>query len=393
MKRNFAVLTVLIALVGLIAVPVWAQTAAPAPAPAKGDVWSKYDIRVYGRVKVDLHYDTVEFVRYNDFIGAIEGGTATTDYENDSTNFNPRDTRFGFEVSHTDGDWTGLGRFEIDFYGDNAVNNLEPRMRLGYVNMVNNATKTSILVGQDWIPVAQLNPNTVDFGILTAAGNLWWRVPQVTVRQKISDLELLVSAMRHRRVATNDEQIMPWLLGRVAYDLGMIGKGSYVALGGGYEEEEVVSTLSGQSEDVTRYLLALELRLAMGPFSLRAEPWIGQGIDDEFLRYDLGVNAARTTPIAIQSVGGFIDLTYAVTPKLALTVGYGIDDPKDEDVVGLTGNDRVFDKNTQTFVNAWYALTKAIKVGAEWIYVETERPDPIGDRDGNRFTVSTFYEF
>jgi len=130
-------------------------------------VWSKYNMRLYGRIKFDLNYDTAEFKKYNDFIGVVK-----EDASNDSVNFNPRDTRFGFETSHTDGNWTAKGRFEIDFYGDNNGNNLIPRMRLGYVDLANNSSGTSLRAGQDWIPVAQQNPATIDFGVLTAAGNL-----------------------------------------------------------------------------------------------------------------------------------------------------------------------------------------------------------------------------
>lgn len=385
--------------------------AAPAQPASKQSVenlvWTKYNMRLYGRVKVDLNYDTAEFVRYNDFVGAVKAGAS---YRNDSVNFNPRDTRFGFEASHTDGDWTGLGRFEIDFYGTNSVNNLIPRMRLGYVNMIHNPTKTSILAGQDWIPVAQLNPNTVDFGILTAAGNLWWRVPQVTVRQDWCGLQFLLSAMKHRRQETSEENRMPWLLGRVAYagDLiqtgGLFDKGSYVALGGGYRTDTVSKTTTDPGTRVERYLLAAELKLVRGSFTLQAEPWLGQGMGDEFLRYDLDVNTHASDsalPEPIWSIGGWVDLTYKATPKLSFTVGWGIDDPKDEDLRGISfttiaaadqaTRDRQFTMNQQIFVNSWYQLTKAIKVGAEIIHIKTERFN--ATNSGNRYTVSTFYEF
>lgn len=388
-----------------------AKAAPPAvAAPARlveGDVWTKYNMRLYGRVKVDVNYDTAQFEKYNDFIGTVKAGPS---YTNDSTNFNPRDTRFGFETSHTDGDWTGLGRFEVDFYGTNSVNNLIPRMRLAYVKMVYNPCDTSILVGQDWIPVAQLNPNTVDFGILTAAGNLWWRVPQVTVRKQIGDFEVLASAMKHRRQYTTEEDRMPWVLGRIAYNEGLLGKGNSVALGGGYRTESVYkTTTSAEGHRIERYLLAAELKLAHGPFTLRAEPWIGQGIGDEFLRYDMSVNYHNGTgdtanPEAIWAIGGFVDLTYKVNPKLSFTVGYGVDDPKDEDLGGITftnydslsdtvkaQRDRQFTMNSQLFFNTWYQLTRAIKVGAEWIHLKTERFSETNS--GNRFTVSTWYEF
>jgi hypothetical protein len=380
----------------LAEIKVAAKAAPPAMAapakPVEGDVWTKYNMRLYGRVKVDVNYDTAQFEKYNDFVGAVRAGSS---YRNDSTNFNPRDTRFGFEASHTDGDWTGLGRFEIDFYGTNSGNNLIPRMRLGYVKLCYNPCNTTILVGQDWIPVAQLNPNTVDFGILTAAGNLWWRVPQVTIRKQIGDFEVLASAMRHRRVETTEENRMPWVLGRVAYNGGLLGKGDYIALGGGYQTESIYKTASATNgHRIERYLLAAELKLVRGPWSLRAEPWIGQGIGDEFLRYDLSVNShssGAANPEAIWAIGGFADLTYQANPKLSFTVGYGVDDPKDEDLSGISLNDRQFTMNSQLFFNTWYQLTRAIKVGAELIHLKTERFSETNS--GNRFTVSTWYEF
>lgn len=379
-----------------------AKAAPPAPAkPVEGDVWTKYNMRLYGRVKIDVNYDTAQIYN-NDWAATVKTGSG---YTNDSTNFNPRDTRFGFEASHTDGDWTGLGRFEVDFYGSNAPgdsgNNLIPRMRLGYVKLLYNPCDTSFLIGQDWIPVAQLNPNTIDFGILTAAGNLWWRVPQVTVRKQIGDFELLVSAMKHRRTDTADEARMPWVLGRMAYDGGILGKGNSVALGGGYRTETLYKTGAIDGHRIDRYLLAAEFKLARGPFTLRAEPWIGQGIGDEFQRYDMSVNYHDGTgdtanPEAVWAIGGFVDMTYQANPKLSFTVGYGVDDPKDEDVVGIgdnTGADanRQFTMNSQLFFNTWYQLTKAIKVGAELIHLKTERFSETNS--GNRFTVSTWYEF
>jgi hypothetical protein len=60
-----------------------------------------------------------------------------------------------------------------------------------------------------------------------------------------------------------------------------------------------------------------------------------------------------------------------------------------------------FSENLQTYVNTWYSITPAIKVGAEWMYVDTERKE--GDTDpnpGNNYSKSysqilgsVFYNF
>jgi hypothetical protein len=353
-------------------------------------VWSKYNMRLYGRIKFDLNYDTAEF-KYNDFVAAVK-----EDASNDSVNFNPRDTRFGFEASHTDGNWTGKGRFEIDFYGTNAGNNLIPRMRVGYIDLANNSSGTSLRAGQDWIPVAQQNPATIDFGVLTAAGNLWWRVPQVTLRQKLGDVELLLSAMKHRREDTEDEERMPWFLGRVAYNFG---DGNLVALGGGYRTGEYIYTPEDEptvhtSKDIDRWLAALELKLNLGPVLLKAEGFWGKALGKDFLRYDMDVNDSDpNNPKEIEAIGGFISLTANATDDLTVSAGYGIDDPRNDDMKTMRGSlgDRQFTKNSIAFLNTWYKVTKGVKVGAEIMYVETER---FSSTDaGMRYTLSTFYNF
>jgi len=344
-------------------------------------ILSKYNMRLYGRIKFDLNYDTAEF-KYNDFVAAVK-----EDASNDSVNFNPRDTRFGFEASHTDGNWTANGRFEIDFYGTNAGNNLIPRMRVGYIDLANNSSGTSLRAGQDWIPVAQQNPATIDFGVLTAAGNLWWRVPQVTLRQELGDVELLLSAMKHRRIDTEEEERMPWALARVAYNFG---DGNLVALGGGYQSNEYGQT----GKDIDRSLAALELKLNLGPVLLKAEGFWGDALDKDFLRYEMGVNDSDpNNPKEIESIGGFISLTANATDDITVSAGYGIDDPRNDDMKTMRGSlgDRQFTKNSIAFINTWYKVTKGVKVGAEIMYVETER---FSSTDaGMRYTLSTFYNF
>jgi len=395
--------------------------------------------QLYGRVKMDYHYDTARIERYNDFVGAIKNryyakptsyvDNSTTPwsiktktdyiydktYKNDSTNFNPRDTRLGALVYHKRGDWLIKGHTEIDFYGSTDGNNILPRIRLAYVDLYNEKTKTDLRFGQDWIPVAQLNPSTIDFGILTAAGNLWWRVPQLTVRQKVfENWELLGSLMMHRRTDTSSEERMPWVLARIQYKDGVLNKifdkGSMIALGGGYKHQTVKSGDASfpkkylhfnekDERDIDRWVLAGEwlfnFKLLNQKFQFKGEAWTGKGLDKEWLRYDLGVNAYGKP---IEAYGLWADLVWNLSPRLAFTIGAGFDDPNDKDLLkGLKPdgakvlNDRQFTKNTQYYVNFWYKLTDYVKLGAEVVHIETERDKWVDT--GNRFTFSAWYEF
>ncbi len=370
-------------------------------------VLGNYDMELYGRVKVDINYDTAEFSRYGDFIGVVDAG----DSSNDSTNFNPRDSRIGLKVKRRDGVWLSEARIETDFYGDNNGNNLEPRMRLGYIKLSNDDWQSSLLVGQDWIPVASLNPPTIEFGVLANSGNLWWRVPQVTFRKQICNFELLLSAMRHRRLSYEEENRMPWVLAKISYKDGILGKGGLLAIGGGWQTSTIGNSyaggenLNGNDNDVDRWLAALEFKIIRGKFTFMAEPWIGNGLDREFLRYDMGANYdgdnPNSRPDLILSRGGFAALTYAATSKLKLSVGYGLDDPDADDMKGmesqllagtLTQNPNgTFTKSETIFANGWYQVTSAVKMGVEVMYLETERWSDTNN--GMRFTFSTCYDF
>jgi DNA-binding protein YbaB len=381
--------------------------------------------QLYGRVKMDYHYDTAQIVYYNDFVGTVKNrwsasgnGTAwktsfNRDYQNDSTNFNPRDTRLGTLVYQKRGDWIVKGQTEIDFYGYNSGNNIIPRMRLAYVDIYNSKTKTSLLFGQDWIPVSQLNPSTIEFGILTAAGNLWWRVPQLTIRQKVfENWELLGSLMMHRRISTSSEERMPWALARIQYKDGVLNKifdkGSMIAIGGGYKHEAIKPTEDYFSKsiipllkfkndkDIDRWLLCGEwlfnFKLFEQKFQFKGEAWTGQGIDKEWLRYDLGYNVYGEP---IKAFGMWADLVWNINPRLSFTIGAGFDDPNDKEILkGIIPqalNDRQFTKNTQYFANLWYKLSDNMSIGVEVMRIETERDKWVDT--ANRFTLSAFYNF
>jgi len=375
-------------------------------------VLGKYDMELYGRVKVDINYDTAQFSKYGDLIGIVD-----SDGSNDSTNFNPRDSRIGLKVKRRDGVWMSEARIELDFYGDvsgsgsvkdgegshsHSGNNLEPRMRLGYVKVTNEDWKASLLVGQDWIPIASLNPPTIEFGVLSNSGNLWWRVPQVAFRKQICNFELMLGAMKHRRTSYEEEDRMPWVVSKISYKDGILGKGGLLALGGGYKNNEIGDSYAGgensngKTNDVTSWLVALEFKIKRGRFTFLAEPWIGSGLGREFLRYGNDYNydgdpALSQGPDAIDARGGFAALQYKASQKVNLALGYGVDDPKNSDLKGMAYQHK---KSQTFFVNSWYQLTSAVKMGVEAMYLETERSSSYGGTDnGMRYTFSTCYDF
>ena len=102
-------------------------------------------------------------------------------------------------------------------------------------------------------------------------------------------------------------------------------------------------------------------------------------------------NNANSKPDTILSRGGFAALQYKLSQKVNLALGYGVDDPDNDDMRGMTLGKGQFTKSQTFFTNGWYQLTSAVKMGVEVMYLETER---FGDTDnGMRYTFSTCYDF
>ncbi|MEN8006117.1 MAG: hypothetical protein ABFS42_03840 [Candidatus Krumholzibacteriota bacterium] len=364
-------------------------------ATAEGEVSSGVDLKFWGRAKFDMQYDTGR--QAVDFMGYLK------DDSTEQFSFNPRDTRLGFKAGSAQGEWTYSGVFEIDFYGANAGNSLIPRMRLGYAE-AKKSNGLSIRGGQDWIPVAQQNPATLDFGVQSWSGNLWWRVPQVTVRYKPDNIEFLVSAMKHRVSNSQEQQEkMPWLLGRVAFS-DLLGEGSLVALGGGMRSaSDVTFTMDNiapppdvlvSTADYSSHLVALEFKAPVGEkFVVKGEVYTGKGLGREFVHYGFDYNPWHPDGATeIESKGGFVSLSFAASDKVGLNGGFGTDDPKDED---LNGSGAPYLKNQTIFANLKYKVTKQFGWGVEFINFTTTVADVDDERDltGQRFTASWWYIF
>ena len=380
--------------------------AAPALAADQGEsVWSKYNMKLYGRVKMDYIYQTGDGRSASSSVATntVDSLTAANS-SNDSSNFRAKDTRFGLIATHQAGDWVGMGRVEVDMFGSDTGSSTTPRFRLGYVDLANKDWGTSFRAGKDWGAIAPMNASTIDFGILLRAGNLWERPEQLTIRQKLADnsLELLVSAFKFASDSTADETRMPWLGLRAAYSFEALGKKHLVAVNGAFQSDED----DGTGEDIDRWLIAGEFKFALGPVLLKGEVWYGEAIDDHFSRSNATATVSDATDTEeIEAWGGFVDATYKIMPEWSITAGVGIDDPEEDDwkVNGVRQpmGSSEFSQNLQTYVNTWYSITPAIKVGAEWMWVETERkegdadPNPGNDYDDDYHQIlgSVFYNF
>jgi hypothetical protein len=337
---------------------VVAQAAAAAPAEVKTS--SKYKLNFYGKIKFDAIYDTID-MGTDEFIKFIPK-TAKTE---DKTTFNIRETRLGIAIEGPSYDgWTPRGRFETDFYGsDGDSRNGALRTRLAYIDL--SKGNTSIRVGQDWNKIASLNPTVLDFAVMGYNGNLWERMPQITVQQKFDGgLEGLITVYRARWKDDDDvanTQInMPWVGARVAYNGKLLDteKDAWVALGGAFRSGEA------NNNDVTPYVAALEVQIPVSYVEFRGEAYVGQGLGFDYFHKG---GAFNSNGHAILTKGGFAQLSGRPMKDVLCTLGYGIDDPKDIDVGGS-----FYQQSQYTFGNIIYTVMKDINAGIGATYLDTQ---------------------
>ncbi len=346
------------------------------------NIVSKYDAKVYGFVELDVFFDNADIDGNGD---SVSTAGASEDYDVSSTSFNPRGSRIGIDISDkNNGDWLSEAKLEMDFKGLAKKNTFTPRLRHGFLKLTNKPTKTSITVGQTWAPIAKLHVPTIDAGVMSQGGNIWARMPQITVKKNFdNNFNALISLAEYRKGENQDKNNAPWILSRLAYE----NENLLAAIGGGWRNGD----LKGENdyENINRWVAALELKYKMGLFTFMIEPWIGEGVDD-FSRGPLGINNSTKTPEAMLAWGGFSSLQIKATDSNVIALGYGIDDPKDKDIEGMKLTDKLFYKNQRAFINTWQDLTDSIKIGAELDYVRTDREKT---HDGFRILLATKMTF
>lgn len=361
-------------------------------------VTSAVDLKFWGRVSFVSTYDNFQG---NGSIGGIDFQNYVTKEGDEELSFNPRDSRFGFAGSSSFDAWTGRAVVETDFYGSNAGANLLPRIRLAYAEIAHR-DGFSLRAGQDWIPVAVLNPGLIDFGILAWSGNLWNRVPQITGRYKTGDFEATLGLLHARVASAQDQQErMPWVVGRLVWN-GLLDKKGVLAFDAGYRQNTITPTAgasAGVGNDAVNHLLAVEAKLPVCDcLTVTAEAWTGAGIGAEFLRAGLDYD---NTGAEVQGSGGFVSAEWKIDPTWSVNVGYGLDDPADDDTTARTAFDAAvpFDSNRTVFANVRCQWNQQTGAGLEVLQTETELANGATNGDdgsrlrGLRVTLGMWFVF
>ncbi len=351
-------------------------------------------VKLYGRVELDTLYssretnplDPRQFNGYSTAAGPLNPSSAT---------FNPRFTVVGLEASTHSGSQTLNAKIETDFYSTDSANDITPRLRLAYVEYSRGNTKATF--GMDWLPVAQLLPDLLDFSIMGYTGNVWQRIPQLTLRQKFGQhWEVLGTAFRFERGFTlqpapfvsnpfTDPVKTPYIGTRVAYQNWGANKAGMFAISGAYRQFSYPTTHQTIASD----LIAAELVVPVtSKLKWNSKIAHGQALGDEFFRFGQSLNGT----IPIKTTTGWTELAYSATKRLTFASGYGLDNPLGKDLAGISNNSENYHRNARFFGDTVFDLYHGVSVGLEVNYLHTNWTD------GSKYTAyqpmaSFFYSF
>ena len=394
----------------------------------------------YGYFKIDAAYSDSKAVG-KDFIlfalpesskgPVINSAFPYLKHSNDNDfNINFKHSRFGFLIKTKEGDYNILGNFEFDFYGNLDENDDNPnhagiRVRKAWVQF--GKEDWNVRAGLDWMLLTQLYPHLSNFPSGAMMGNIGYRIPQIRFTKlfKFDSSKLTTQFALDKVWGDPDPTLKPYIdtgsnsgkpdvQGRVAYDFSLGGVKLHLGAIGHVGKEQV--TLSdGSEKNLDTYSYGLEGAVSpAGWLTISGKIWkgrnlggwytggVGQGVLYVYSggKIDTKLKGYPVDAKEIDAEGGWIEVTLKPDPKWVFHLGYGVDNP-DNDDLQYNGKYPVLArlKNTMYYANAFYRLTHSLGFMGEYLRVKTEYPDTdfagdsYGDGTVNRFQGSVLYFF
>lgn len=372
---------------------------APSPTPSPGPEAAPTPAAEPAPVKV-VPYGVVYFNGFNN-----SSGTNNEDVPlwavagTGDSSATARQTRFGFRVSvPAIFGAKAVATVEADFFGgfpSIGIGENFGQVRLRLANARLDWKKTSLVLGQDWMVFAPVNPTSLACAaipLFAAAGNPWARLPQIRLEERFGPglFQAAVLAPQSGDFSStflaqpNSGALseLPYVQGRLAFTSKSVfgsGKPGAVGVSGHYGQSQVTPT-GGAPQDLDSAGGALDWSLPLGKHVLVAgEAFLGTNLAGFQAGVFQGINpdavspsAALGTPGSIGTKGGWAQI--AVTPgasRVSVLVAYGIDDPDDDDLKSATArNWRT--RNQVVALGLTYRASAQLSLGLEYRFLETQ---------------------
>lgn len=286
---------------------------------------------------------------------------------------------------------------EVDFFGGfPAIGTGENfgQVRLRLANMRLDWKKTALVIGQDWMVFAPVNPSSLACAaipLFAGAGNPWARLPQVRLERRFGAGLVQAGVLAPQSGDFNSAFLaqpnsgslseVPYVQSRLAWtSTNAFGSGKAGAIGvSGHYGQSQVTTTGGAAKDLDSTGGAVDWSWPLGKHVLLSgEGFLGEnlagfqaGVFQGYNPDQVTASAPGGTPESISTKGAWAQL--AVTPgssKLTLLAAYGIDDPDDADLVSATSRNWRM-RNEVVALALQYRASAQLSFGIEYRFLET----------------------
>ena len=314
------------------------------------------------------------------------------------TSATARQSRFGFRVSVPPALGAKLSSVvEADFFGGFPTIGIgenfgQVRLRLANVRL--DWAKTSLVVGQDWMVFAPVNPTSLACAaipLFAASGNPWARIPQVRLERRFGSLLTQAAVLAPQSGDFNSTFLaqpnsgalseQPYFQARIALASKSFmgsGKPGGIGVSGHYGQSRVTPT-GGKSTDIDSAAGALDVSLAFGRHvTVAGEAYLGTNLAGfqagvfQGLNPDAVAPGHPTGPAGIGTKGGWAQIGFVPgTSTLTLSASYGIDDPDDKDLASATKRNWRL-RNEVVALGVTYKCSAQLSLGVEYRFLKTK---------------------
>ncbi len=345
----------------------------------------------YGYIKLDASVDSA----------AIEPGNfarwvANPKLEHQHTHFNitARQTRLGLWIlGPEEKSFQARGRVEIDFYGGGGGENRNGVMlRHAYLQVDWADRDLTLIAGQASDIISPLVPRTVNYTVAWWSGNIGYRRPLVSLTKNLrlgdGGSRLILTGGISRTIGDDfkpeepgdagSDSGLPTVQGRAAYSWTMAGRSAALGFSGHWGQEDLGTLMGLEDPELDSWSANLDLQIPLGSkATFKAEVFTGDNLDDYFGGVGQGIN--RDLGREVAATGGWAAFELDATDKARSSVGFGGDDPVDEDLA--TGARSL---NRSVWGNFFYDFTDYLATAAEVSWWATDYKD---EEDGTAFRV------
>jgi len=254
-------------------------------------------------------------------------------------------------------DWKVGGTLEMDFFGGfngtGAFSGQQPvpRLRLAFIDFTNGST--TIRMGQQWAPLfgnVAVSLSHIAFPLgYGSAGDIGWRFPGLFIYQKLTPKDAAVNVDLQFAVMSGSWN-SPSSPGTPLIDYGSAGNASWpqfelrANVGGkagdkgtwsfylvGHIDEKDLSGpgASTSNDKLTGSAVEVGAKFQLGPVLIQGNGYTGHAIGQQF--------GMLTQFGRIQGQGGWAQIGFDLTKNWGLFGFWGIDDPKNSDVLKAVG--------------------------------------------------------